>query len=285
MDEIARGIAIHPVTGDVYAAGTTNSTDLPRTTAGEQPNFGGNGSDGFITRINTGLTSLIRSTYLGGSGNDIINAIAIHPLTGDVYVTGTTASTNFPKVGVSEQVAKGSGTDAFVSRFTPDLLALDAVPNAFSFASRLNVPAGSLQTSGAAQITGIAGNVPVFITGGNFAEYCISSSGCTCNVQAFTRAGATVNDTQSVCVRQIAPFGTPALARTTLTVGGVAASFVVTTGAEISGSGCTLDVDGNGGIDALTDGLMLLRAMFGLTGTAVTSNAIGGGAPSRTTWA
>ena len=50
------------------------------------------------------------------------------------------------------------------------------------------------------------------------------------------------------------------------------------------GGGCTLDVDGNGAQDALTDGLMILRAMFGLTGTSVTNGAVGLGA-SRTTWA
>jgi hypothetical protein len=47
---------------------------------------------------------------------------------------------------------------------------------------------------------------------------------------------------------------------------------------------CTLDIDGNGNVDALSDGLMLIRAMFGLTGTPVTSNAVGQGA-ARTTWA
>jgi uncharacterized repeat protein (TIGR02543 family) len=47
---------------------------------------------------------------------------------------------------------------------------------------------------------------------------------------------------------------------------------------------CTLDVDGNNQVDALTDGLMLLRAMFGLTGTAVTNGAVGSGTPSRPTW-
>jgi len=45
-----------------------------------------------------------------------------------------------------------------------------------------------------------------------------------------------------------------------------------------------LDVDGNGATDALTDGLMLIRAMFGLTGTAVTNNAVTPGAP-RDDWA
>jgi hypothetical protein len=47
--------------------------------------------------------------------------------------------------------------------------------------------------------------------------------------------------------------------------------------------GCSLDIVGNGEIDALTDGLILIRAMFGLTGTAATSNAIGQGA-GRSNW-
>ena len=46
------------------------------------------------------------------------------------------------------------------------------------------------------------------------------------------------------------------------------------------------DVDGNGNSDALTDGLMILRAMFGLTGAQVTNNALGTTPPAtRTTWA
>jgi uncharacterized protein YfaP (DUF2135 family) len=41
---------------------------------------------------------------------------------------------------------------------------------------------------------------------------------------------------------------------------------------------CTPDVDGNGRLDALTDGIVLLRYLFGFTGTALTGNAIGTGA-------
>jgi hypothetical protein len=47
---------------------------------------------------------------------------------------------------------------------------------------------------------------------------------------------------------------------------------------------CLLDVDGNSSVDALTDGLLILRAMFGLTGTSVTNGAIGQNA-TRTNWA
>ena len=53
---------------------------------------------------------------------------------------------------------------------------------------------------------------------------------------------------------------------------------------SLNNTGCTLDIDGNGVIDALTDGLLSLRAQFGLKGTAVTTGAIGAGA-TRTTWA
>jgi len=47
---------------------------------------------------------------------------------------------------------------------------------------------------------------------------------------------------------------------------------------------CTLDADGNGSLDPLTDGLMIVRAMFGLTGTAVTSGALAGNS-ARNSWA
>jgi hypothetical protein len=49
------------------------------------------------------------------------------------------------------------------------------------------------------------------------------------------------------------------------------------------GPACILDLDGNGEVDPLTDGVMLIRILSGLTGDAVTSNAIGPNA-SRSTW-
>jgi hypothetical protein len=37
-----------------------------------------------------------------------------------------------------------------------------------------------------------------------------------------------------------------------------------------------LDVDGNGSFGALTDGLLVLRYLFGFTGTTLTTGAVGG---------
>jgi hypothetical protein len=47
---------------------------------------------------------------------------------------------------------------------------------------------------------------------------------------------------------------------------------------------CVLDVDGDGVANATTDGVLILRAMFGLTGSAVTDGAVGPTA-TRTAWA
>ena len=47
--------------------------------------------------------------------------------------------------------------------------------------------------------------------------------------------------------------------------------------------GCSLDPDGNGGADALTDGLILMRALLGMTGSPVLAGATGNGA-TRQDW-
>ena len=43
----------------------------------------------------------------------------------------------------------------------------------------------------------------------------------------------------------------------------------------INANSAQFDLDGNGTFDALTDGLLIMRSMFGLSGTSVTSGAIG----------
>src|SRR5205085_4130663 len=69
------------------------------------------------------IDPLLQSTYLGAAGDDIANAIAIHPVTGHVYVAGRTSSTTntFPATMGGYQPANGGSTDAFVSGFTPEL--------------------------------------------------------------------------------------------------------------------------------------------------------------------
>ncbi len=122
--DFASALAIHPTTGDVYVAGRTFSTNFPGTTGGAQPANGGGLDDAFVARLNSTLTSLTQSTYLGGGGGEFACALAIHPTTGDIYVAGDTDSTNFPGTTGGAQAANGGGRDAFVARLNSALTSL-----------------------------------------------------------------------------------------------------------------------------------------------------------------
>jgi len=66
-DDGAFALAIHPSTGEVYVAGSTDSVDFPHTDSGAQASKG-DFSDAFVARLNATLTSNLQSTYLGGGG-------------------------------------------------------------------------------------------------------------------------------------------------------------------------------------------------------------------------
>jgi hypothetical protein len=104
---------------------------------------------------------------------------------------------------------------------------LDAIPDSFGFDDVFDVPRGTLQTSGAATITGINGPAPISVVGGEY------SIGCT---GTFTSAAGTIDDGQTVCVRHTAAATPLTTVTTTLTVGGFdAAFFSVTERARGSG--------------------------------------------------
>lgn len=291
--EQLNALAIHPATGDIYVAGTTASNDYPGTAGGAQSNKVAVGFaifDAFVSRLSASLSGpVLQSTCMGGAAEDYATALAIHPTSGEVYIAGQSTSSDPPGTSGGAQPAKSGAAatyDGFVVKYSLDLANGLKVPAAlgFAFAPKLNVPINSLQSSNSVRITGVTGNVPVSITGGNIAQYCVSSSaGCSCDAEAFGNVAATLNNNQYVCARRVAPGNTPAQAKTTLVVGGGWADFMVTTGSTLASS--SLDVDGSGGApNALTDGPILVRAMLGFAGSAVATGAVIG-TPPRNTWA
>ena len=80
-------------TGTAYVTGYTLD-ELPDRRAPSRPRIGG-GDDAFVTKLNAAGTALVYSTYLGGSGTDVGTGIAVDAR-GAAYVTGYTASTDFP---------------------------------------------------------------------------------------------------------------------------------------------------------------------------------------------
>jgi uncharacterized repeat protein (TIGR01451 family) len=104
--------------GNAYVMGSTVSSDFPTTSgAFQSTGASSNGSeDGFVTKLNAAGSSILYSTYLGGSGGDECRAIAINSL-GEAYITGGTQSSDFPTTSGAYQTVLGSGYhDAFVTK-------------------------------------------------------------------------------------------------------------------------------------------------------------------------
>src|SRR5438128_2601562 len=97
--------------GNTYVTGKTLSTNFPLQNP-FQSSFQG-GTDVFVSKLNALGNALIYATYVGGSGADQGNGIAVD-LAGNAYVVGTTGSTNFPTSTGAYQTTLGGSTDAFV---------------------------------------------------------------------------------------------------------------------------------------------------------------------------
>jgi len=111
-DDGGQGIATDD-NGAAYVTGWTASSDFPVKNAFDR-DFNGE-KDCFVTRFSSGGSSLIFSTYLGGTGNDEGRAIALDSGR-SAYVTGFTASVNFPVKGAFCGNLRG-GKDIFVTKF------------------------------------------------------------------------------------------------------------------------------------------------------------------------
>jgi hypothetical protein len=94
---------------NVYLAGTTSSPNFPGAPGAS------NAVDVFVAKLNS-RGVLLYSAYVGGAGADEARGLAIDP-SGNAYVAGVTASTNFPTVS-PRQGANGGETDAFLFKLS-----------------------------------------------------------------------------------------------------------------------------------------------------------------------
>ena len=108
------GIAVDSA-GNAYVTGLTFSANFPTANA-LQPAFGGV-EDVFVAKLNAAGSALVYSTYLGGSNDEEGYGIAVDS-TGNAYVTGYTASPDFPTANAL-QATFGGGADVFVTKLNP----------------------------------------------------------------------------------------------------------------------------------------------------------------------
>ena len=102
--------------GNVYVMGPTASSNFPTTAGAYQTVYGGGSYDAFVTKLNATGTALLYSSLLGGSGWGPGFGITLDG-SGNAYVTGYTASSNFPTTaGAYQRVYGGGSYDAFVTK-------------------------------------------------------------------------------------------------------------------------------------------------------------------------
>jgi gliding motility-associated-like protein len=106
------------ISGDIYIAGGTSSSNLPGTGAAGvmQPAYNGGEVDGFVTQIRSDGSAIIRTTYQGTGGNDMVYGIQFDK-GGFPYIMGTTTGS----WQVSNALYSNPGSKQFISKLKPDL--------------------------------------------------------------------------------------------------------------------------------------------------------------------
>jgi hypothetical protein len=113
-DDRPTGIAVDG-NGNVYVAGYTDSTDFPVATLGSLPS----GNDHvFVAKFDSTGSNLVYADYIGGNSQDYGYALALDS-GNEVWVTGSTASSNFPVVNAYQATYPGS-FNAFLTKFSSD---------------------------------------------------------------------------------------------------------------------------------------------------------------------
>ena len=110
--------------GEAYVTGLTLSVDFPTLSAYDNALEGT--QDAFVTKLNAAGNALLYSTYLGGSGVDAGNGIAING-GGEVFITGSTVSSNFPLLNAYDNSYNNTG-DTFAAK-------LDATGNSLIYST------------------------------------------------------------------------------------------------------------------------------------------------------
>lgn len=135
--------------GRAHVAGATRSADFPTTVGAYDTSHNGAGFDAFVTRLSASGSQLEYSTFLGGSGMEFGDGLALDA-SGHAYVSGSTNSPEFPTTAGAWRTAPASSSDGYVTKLAPDGGSLVYS----TFVGGGTAPAVALDIEGRAWITG-----------------------------------------------------------------------------------------------------------------------------------
>ena len=105
--DTAEGIAVDS-SGNAYITGWTGSTDFPTTVGALDQSYNGGSYDIYVAKLSATGNSLVYATFIGGSGNEVGNAVAVDN-SGNVYIAGQSTSADLPTVGAYQGTLRGTG--------------------------------------------------------------------------------------------------------------------------------------------------------------------------------
>jgi Bacterial Ig-like domain (group 3)/Beta-propeller repeat len=145
--DVGVGIAVDSA-GDAYVVGETESNSFP-TMNPLQKKYAGNG-DAFVTEFGPKGSALLYSTFLGGTRRDGGSSIAIDG-SNNAYITGYTASFNFPTKSAFQPAYGGGRYDAFVAKIhipAATTTTLASSPNPSSYGQKVTFTAAVTSVAG-----------------------------------------------------------------------------------------------------------------------------------------
>jgi Glucodextranase, domain B/Beta-propeller repeat/IPT/TIG domain len=130
--DYAWGVTVNG-SGNSFVVGQTASSDFPTTSDALQSANKNSFWTGFVSELSTDATSLLYSTYLGGTIGDVASGVALDQL-GNFYVAGYTDSSDFPTANAFQstlQSTQGGFVTKFALRANPSITAsVIPTPNA-----------------------------------------------------------------------------------------------------------------------------------------------------------
>ena len=264
------GIAVERA-GNAYVVGQTTSNDFPVTPGAFQSNCNActnYSGDAFVLEMNPSGSTLLYSTYLGGSGGDYAAGISLDT-SGNVYVVGGAQSTDFPTtVGAFQPTASAATVGGFVAKFAFG----STQPGPAATVTPANLDFGSLvigTASGSKTIT-VSNNGSATLTISSIAVTGTNSSDFnqtdTCGTSVAASASCTINVT-------FTPSAT----------GARSASVVITDNAANSPQTVSLTGTGTAGTTSVTLSPTSLTFSNQIVGSSSTTQAVtltnGGTAP------
>jgi hypothetical protein len=184
--------------GNAYVAGATSSRNFPITEGALQTTFAaGAFGNGFVSELNPSLSTLLYSSFFGGSGNgnsqdfDTVEGIALDSSTPpNVYIAGQTSSINLPIQGTPVaplNVGLSGPTDAYVAKLSL-IPTLAISPSPFDFGivqlATASLPQQFLVTNNTSSMVTFNSIVVTGVSPAANTDFAISSNACSPSLAA-----------------------------------------------------------------------------------------------------